>query len=102
MSVTITDWREQPIRLFDRVLYGEPLRGEFQRAVCTVVAISDPDADYDDELQRGVEYPPRVTVVFSSGERDEVSTFNVTRPTWADYPDGPDEWTYQADDLELL
>jgi hypothetical protein len=77
-----------------RVLYADESLG-------TVLAISDPDADYDDELGRGVFYPPKVTVRLDDGEQDAVSTYRSTQITWADYPDGPAIEDFTCDDIEV-
>jgi hypothetical protein len=67
----------------------------------TVVALGEPDGDVDG-YGRSVEIPPSLTVRFANGDEVQVPTSNVTRLTWADYPDGPDEWTYEAhDELEV-
>lgn len=70
--------------------------------IAHVVAISEPDVDYDDELGRPVQYPPRVLVRFRDGGEAKVETEDVTKITWADYPDGPACQFFDADDLILL
>lgn len=94
---------ERVIEVGTRVLFGAPTTPEERVAYTGVVTdITDPDADYDDELGRAVEYCPRVTVKFDDGSTEIATSYNVTRMTWAHYPDGPDAVTYQADDLEVV
>lgn len=97
----MSDWEVRDcagtiVNVGDKVLYDENDRA------AVVTAISEPDGDYDDELQRGVEYPPRVTVRFADdGSTWDVRSYNDTPITWADYPDGPMLSTYQVDDLKV-
>lgn len=87
-----------------------------------VTHISEPDADYDDNLQRGVMYAPVVVVGFTVEEclrlytldfyqvekymphaqYERIESFDVTKLTWADYPDGPQVYNFQVDDLKVL
>jgi len=103
MRVTVTDYAGEELKPGSFALYGAPGDGDDPRDyVVIVTSISDPDGDYDDELGRGVEITPRVSVRFASGDEDRVVSRNVTPITWACYPDGPEDVTYEVDDLELL
>ena len=64
-----------------------------------VVEITEPDYDYDDELQRAVEFPPVVITRDAAGEVARWHTFNDTPITWADYPDGPAKLRFRCDDV---
>lgn len=89
----VIDPYEKEVVLGSRVMYGVVA----EENVGEVTAISEPDADYDDELQRGVEVTPRVTVTFADGSTDLADTYNTSR---FDYPGG--ETIYMADDLEVI
>lgn len=54
------------------MIYGGNIRDT--NDVGTVTEISDSDADYDDDLERGVTYPPKVFVTFDNGSKDEFPT----------------------------
>jgi hypothetical protein len=88
-----TDYAGTPLEVGSEVTYGD------EQGV--IVALGEPDGDYNDELGRAVEITPSITVEVGRVQF-EVETMNVTRVTWADYPDGPSESTYQADDLEAV
>jgi len=93
MSFTVQDANENEIRVGSRVrVFDSEVPG-------TVTAISEPDADYDDELGRGVEYPPRVTVAFDEGGEDKFTTYTRVRG-WGDYMN--DDIPYTSDDLERI
>jgi len=69
----------------------------------TVRGISDYDVDYSDEAQRAVMFPPKITVAFDRQPLQEIAeTFDVTKVTWADYPDGPSVYTFMAEGLEVV
>lgn len=63
-----------------------------------VIEIVDPDVDYNDERQRPVMSMPKIIVKFDDSGMIELETFNETKITWADYPDGPNEYTFVVDD----
>lgn len=89
---------------------GTPVRfyfGPSGSKLATVVALGEPghdypDVDFDDELGRPVEYAPKISIRFADGSEEKVNTWNVTRVTWADYPDGPQELLYEAGDVEVV
>jgi hypothetical protein len=91
----VRDYEGTLVTVGATVLYNDESRA-------VVESISEPDGDYDDELQRAVEYPPRVTVRFPDGNFDKVRSYNDTTITWADYPDGPVLSTYRVDDLKVV
>lgn len=96
MSERIVDCKGTTVVVGTRVLWGD-------ETPATVVGITEMDADYDDELGRGVMIPPKVTVRFQDGTEDGTSTYDVTPHSWAlSYPDGPDEWLFQCDDIEVV
>src|SRR5215831_12723559 len=95
-DIKIVDCNEVEIKLGDEVKFG------VDDAPAVIVEISDPDSDYDDELGRGVEYPPQITVKWADGLTEQTGTSNITKVTWSDYPDGPALMIYQCDDLEKL
>lgn len=78
----------------DRVIFG------VDEPVGIIEQITESDADYDDELGRGVMITPRVTVRFPDGQHEIAQTHCTNRFTWADYPDGPDTYEFMADDLK--
>jgi len=94
-EVRIVDHKGDEIKVGTKVAYGV---NENDSYIATVTKISDPDGDYDDELERSVEIPPFVTIEFDDGDKDIVTTTNITRVSWADYPDGPAVSTYEASD----
>ena len=63
-----------------------------------IESISDPDADYDDDLQRGVTYPPKITVLFTDGIRENYNTSiaNYSRGPFEDW----DEIEWETDEVE--
>lgn len=84
----VTDWNGVEIKVGTHVRFGDNHLGK-------VTKITDADADYDDELERAVEYPPRITVQFDDGEGDEIVT--TYRDHWTD------RWlTFQTDDLTVV
>src|SRR5262245_53962406 len=95
-SIKIVDCNEAEVKLGDEVKFG------VEDGPAVIVEISDPDGDYDDELERSVEIPPVVTVRFSDGLTEQAGTNNITRVTWGDYPDGPAEMIYQCEDIEKV
>lgn len=76
----VRDDAGEPIEVGARVVYGFNAPGHRAR----VVAISEPDADYDDALGRGVLYPPKITLRFPDGEETEVSTYLAWSRVYAD------------------
>lgn len=107
MSFIVKDFRGNEIKVGSKVLYR--LYGtlhstaDYQNYIAEVTGISDPDADYDDELGCAVEIPPHITIRFNSDTEGMISTENVTKITWADYPDGPEHSIYEAEeDIEVL
>lgn len=86
-----------------RVIYGAPMTAaEAAKQTGTVVEVTDWDVDYDDDLGRGRLYPPKVKVRFDDGDEETASTYDDTRITWSCYPDGPDEYLFVADDVEVV
>ncbi len=98
----VIDHKGDEIVVGSRVMFGDPAEGEQDSYTGIVTDITEPDADYDDELQRGVQYPPKVTLRYGDGDEEVVTSYDVTRITWGDYPDGPIMQTFQADDLEVV
>lgn len=100
---TIWDCNEEPLHVGSRVVYGNLAYPEDVAAQTgEVTAISDVDVDHDDETGRAKQISPRVTVRFQDGTAEECTTVDVTPVSWRDYPDGPDELIFQADDLEVV
>lgn len=105
-----SDWDDFVVRDFNgglievgtQVLAGDP-KTDDDILIYTgkVTKITDPDVDYDDELQRAVMYPPKITVFFGDGTDDEFTTHDNTSTRWADYPDGPRTYIFICDDLEV-
>lgn len=98
MSERIVDCNGDEVVVGATVLWGDD-PGD----VCVVVKITEADADYDDDLGRGVLYPPKVTVRFPDGTVDGTTCYDVTQHSLANsYPDGPDVWVYQCDDIQVV
>jgi hypothetical protein len=106
----VIDCNGVEVKVGTRVVYGDcgetfcarHMSGDKEcPQVGTVESISEPDADYDDDLERGVVYPPRLIVRFPDGEWEEASSHNIDRFTWSGYPDGPAVSTWLADDIEV-
>lgn len=100
MKMKIVDSNNDEIKLDIRVRTGL-----VHTDIGSVSAISNPDVDYDDEVQAPVLYPPKITVTFVDGS-DEVFTSSQKPPPspWHEYPDGFD-WqhgTYVCEDLEVV
>jgi hypothetical protein len=102
MRCRFQDGGEKPITVGSRVLYERIHEGRFRQTTAEVVELGEPDYDYSDAAQRAVEYPPKVTIRYPDGVTETLETTNVTRVSWADYPDGPEEHVYEVTDLELL
>lgn len=82
------------------VSVGDTIRVLGEARVARVVEITEPDSDYDDELQRGVMYPPKIVAAYDgAGAAVELRTHDVTPVSWADYPDGPDALTFESDEV---
>jgi hypothetical protein len=98
-KIQIVDHKSDEIKVGTKVEYGVDVDN-----IATVIEITDPDGDYSDELQRAVEIPPHITIKFDDdGVEEVISTTNITRITWADYPDGPELLIYEADDdIEVI
>lgn len=62
-----------------------------------VIKIIEPDVDYNDIVQRPTMTNPKIVVVLSDSGQIKLETENITEITWADYPDGPDEYVFQVD-----
>lgn len=73
---TLTDYDERPITIGTRVAAWSNLidDGICPNVLGTVTDLGEWDADYCDELQRGVEYPPRITVQWDDGTTDKFVT----------------------------
>jgi hypothetical protein len=96
VSFKVLDSRKEGVEITvgSRVLYAD----NDPATPATVIAISEPDGDYDDELQRGVEYPPKITLLFENDTEYDVVTYNATEirgPYW------PEEMIYCTDDLKV-
>lgn len=76
MTDVVKDWRGNQIEVGTPVMYGAPDTEEERRSnKATVTAISEPDADYDDELGRGVYYGSKITIRFdASGDEETISS----------------------------
>jgi len=111
MSDTIFDGAEQPTKIVvgSYVKVNDDLH--LQQPGGTVMEITDPDGDYDDDTMRPVMIPPKIFVKWDDDDRDwstlthnekwqegwstYESGFNWHTPTEADY-----EWT--CDDLLVI
>lgn len=100
-SFEVRDINGQKIAVGNRVLFGDPRPDERDLHTGEVTEITEPDADYDDELGRGVQITPRVVVRFPDGSEERTRTINMTEVTWADYPDGPAHEIFEAEEIEL-
>jgi len=99
----IYDVNEEEIKVGTRCIYGAPDPEDIADVTVTVISISDPDGDVDDETGRGIEITPRVEIKFNDGTIEKIQTHNTTQLTWAHYPDFDGaEWRYDADDLEVV
>lgn len=84
----------QPLAIGDRVIIN---------SVATappgfIVSFTEVDCDYDDFLERAVQYGPYCDVQWDEDDEGDLDRFTgYSRVTWADYPDGPD--TFYFDDL---
>ena len=102
-EINFVDCNDDPLVLGSRVIYGAPPTPDDVPAYSAVIVeLGEPDYDYDDELGRAREYAPKLKLRFANDETVHVGTYNVTRVSWSDYPDGPAERIYQAEDLELI
>lgn len=98
----IVDCNEKQIVIGTEVWYGDPPQEDKESAKGKVVAIGVPDVDFNDEKMRPELYCPKLTIVFGNQETEIANTTNATRSNWSHYPDGPNEYTFQADDLEVV
>ena len=89
----IIDGRSKLITVGTRVHVGFP--GE-DNAVATVYEITDMDADYDDDAQRPVMYPPKVKYRFDDGAEDEAATAYVPVMT------NPAQMYFACEDVEVV
>lgn len=95
MKFKVVDCNEAEIKIGTHVKFVD-------EETAIIIGITDPDGDVNDE-GRSIEIPPYVEFkLVSDGTVGAVSTYNITKLTWADYPDGPEEYIYQADDLEKV
>jgi hypothetical protein len=92
----IIDYAKRPILVGTRIIFGGFTD---QRGVVT--KITEYDVDYDDDLGRGRIFEPKVYVRLDDGSEEWSRTINVTNITWGSYPDGPDEYVFEANDLEV-
>jgi len=88
---TVVDFKGTAIVVGSHVKWGE------EPIPAVVYEITDMDADYDDELQRGVMYPPKVKVRFEDGMTEEITTYYSGIPS----PDDGD-LHFTCDDLEVI
>src|SRR5262245_30812948 len=102
MSFEVQDCNGSKLKVGDKVLYGDPYPEDRDNQTGKIIEITDPDGDYDDELERAVEIRPYVIVEFGNLDREKCHTYNDTPVGWNDYPDGPSHYIYQAEDLELI
>jgi hypothetical protein len=80
------------------VVVGSKVKWGADDILATVYEITDMDADYDDELQRGVMYPPKIKLRFDDDGTEEVGgTFYSGIPS----PDDQD-LHFTCDDLEVI
>jgi len=78
-----------------RCVYGLPEPDEISDSLCTVVEITESDADYDDELGRAVMYGPYVKIRFDSGEEERLTAIlDYAQSSW-EYP------VFTVADIEL-
>jgi hypothetical protein len=99
MSFEVQDCNGSKLSVGDRVLYDD--------YTATITKITEPDADYDDELGRAVENCPSVYITYDAvvpeaADKEICNTYNDTKVTWADYPNGPAHSIYLCEDLELI
>lgn len=97
----VTDWSGKPLELGTRVIFGSPDPDKKDESTGTIIEITDYDVDYCDATERAECSPPRVKVRFDDGEEDVATTYDATPVSWNDYPNGPAELIFQADDLEV-
>src|SRR4051794_30540599 len=91
----VTDCLNRPIEVGSKIwLVGD----DPTTATGEVTKITDHDADYDDNLQRGVLYCPKITVKYINGQTEEWNTYDINRSEWRDW--GTPE--FMSDDLEVI
>jgi hypothetical protein len=97
----VTGWE---VRDYEGTLItvGTKVTFDEDEASGVVTVISEPDGDYNDEVQRAVEIPPNLVVRLADGSLEDVRSYNDTAITWADCPDGPVLSTYRVDDLKVI
>lgn len=95
MTEEYQDWRANPVKVGDVVHFGVD-----SGAIGKVVKIRESDADYNDDLGRAEQYPPRLFVQYGDEpeeDQDYCDGYNVTN--WK--PD-MDEQIWQFDDIEVI
>lgn len=102
----VEDWQGARIKVGTVCVYGSPPVEDddydVEEFLVKVTSITDPDADYDDELGRGVRINPKVRVEFlRDGVVDTMSTIATSEVNWSHYPDGPVHEVFVCDDLEV-
>lgn len=99
----IVDANGLVVKVGDTVLFGDPKTSDEIAAQTGVVfEITDYDVDYNDDLMRAEQYPPKVKIRLPNGDVEMTSTHDATPISWAEYPDGPDVWIFQADDIVMV
>jgi hypothetical protein len=98
---TVTDEQGRAVTPGTRVRYYDH---ELDHGVGTVTGITDWDADYDDNLERPVTYPPRVVVRWDGDTAEESFTTSAWETAWVGV--GPDVWeeptTGVVEELEVV
>jgi hypothetical protein len=102
-KITILDEYGNELRVGSKAIYGCPEPGEVAKNTVTVIEITDPDGDVDDDTGRSIEITPRVVFRFPDGDTDKVSSLNITPGSSWHYDDmGPFEMIYEVGDLEWI
>jgi hypothetical protein len=107
MSFEVQDCNGRKLKVGDKVLYGDPNPNDVLSHTATITKITEPDGDYDDNLERAVEICPYVHIIFDAdtyeaADKEICYTYNNTPVSWNDYPDGPSHYIYEAEDLEWV
>lgn len=91
MGHTVIDYNDKIVRVGDNVIFWGVNTGIVEK-------ITEPDGDYNDELEQAELYPPKIYIRFKDGSEQIVKTYDKT------YYNGPDyecERTFQAEDIAV-